>query len=96
MSFVENNHMVKTFPAKCADDAFGNRILPWTSRGGWCVFQAELVDLNLEFFTKDFVIISDDIFCGFIESKSFTKLLNSPLRVRACTDTKVQYFASIM
>ena len=29
MLFTENNHMVKTFPAKGTDDTFGEWILPW-------------------------------------------------------------------
>ncbi len=89
MLFVENDHMVETLPAKCADDPFANWILPWTSWGSRCVFQTEISYLLLEVSTEYFIIISDDIFCGFIKSKGFTKLLNCPLRVRICSNRKV-------
>ena len=67
MFFVENYHMVKTFSAKRTNDSFTNRILPWTSRGGWCVFQTESFYILFEIFAEDFVIISDNLFGGFFE-----------------------------
>ncbi len=81
MLFIENNHMVKTASTKRTDYTFTKRILPGASRGSWCVFHAEFFYLLLEIFAEDFIIVSDDIFGCFIESKSFTKLLNSPLRM---------------
>ena len=58
MLFIENDHVIQAFSAKCANDTFGDWILPWTSRGSRRVFQAELFSLLLEVFTKDFVVIS--------------------------------------
>ncbi len=82
MSFIENNHMVETFPAKCTDDTFGEWILSWTSWGSWCIFQSKSSYSSLELGAIDAIVITDHIFCGFVESKSFAKLLNCPLRVR--------------
>ena len=96
MPFVENDHMVQAFPAKCADDTFGDRILPWTS---WCsrrVFQAKVSYVCFELSAKDFVVVTDNIFGYFVESKCFTKLLNSPLRVRICRNRKMPYSATIV
>ena len=96
MFFIENNHMVETFPAKSTDDTFSEWILPWTSWGGWCVFQSKPFYSLLELIAIDTIVITDNIFCCFVESKSLTKLLNSPLRVRICSKRKVQYLASIV
>ena len=83
MLFIENNHMVKAFSAKSANYSFAEWILPWASWGGGFIFQTKPSYGLLEFVTIDTIIITDNIFCGFIESKGFTKLLNGPLRVRA-------------
>ena len=52
--------------------------------------------MQFEIITEDFVIVTNNVFGCFIESKRFTKLLNSPLRVRICSNRKVQYFTSIV
>ncbi len=82
MLFAENDHMIETFPAKGTNDTLGEWILPWTSGGGWCVFQSKPFYGLLELRAVDAIVITDHIFCGFVESKSFSKLLNGPLRVR--------------
>ena len=82
MFFTEDDHMVKTFPAKGADDTLGEWILPWASWGCRRVFKTKPSYSLFELIAIDTIIITDNIFCGFIESKSFTKLLNCPLRVR--------------
>ncbi len=82
MSFIENNRMVKTFPAKGTEDTFANRILPWTSWGSWCVFQPKPFYGLFELIAIDTIVITDNILGCFVESKNFTKLLNGPLRVR--------------
>ncbi len=82
MSFIENNHMVETFPAKCTDDTFGEWILLWTSWGSWCVFQPKPFYGLFELITVDTIVITDNILGCFVESKSFARLLNCPLRVR--------------
>ena len=82
MLFVKNDHMVKTLPTKSANDTLSEWILPWTSGGGWCVFQSKPFYGLLELMAIDAIVITDHIFCGFVESKSFSKLLNGPLRVR--------------
>ena len=82
MLLTDDDHMVKTLPAKCANNSFAKRILPWASRGSWCVFKAKLFYSLFELIAIDSIIIMDNIFSGFIESKGFTKLLNCPLRVR--------------
>ena len=38
MPFVKYNHMIKAFSTKCANDTFGDWILPRASRGGGRVF----------------------------------------------------------
>ena len=79
---VQWDDVISALSAERADDPFANWILPGTSVCRGCVFQTENSYLLLEVSTEYFIIISDDIFCGFIKSKGFTKLLNGPLRVR--------------
>ena len=79
MLFTKDDHVVKAFPAKCSNDTFGEWILPWTSWGGWLVFQSKPLYGSLELIAIDAIIITNHILRGFIESKSFTKLLNCPL-----------------
>ena len=96
MFFIENNHVVKAFATKCPQNTLCDWILPWTSWCSRCVFQAKVIYVCFEIITEDFVVVTDDIFGCFVESKRFTKLLNCPLRVRICGNSKVQYFASIV
>ncbi len=39
--------------------------------------------MQFEIFTEDFVVVTDNILGCFVESKSFTKLLNSPLLAKS-------------
>ena len=96
MLLTDDDHMVKTLPAKCANNSFAKRILPWTSWCSWCVFKPKSLYGLLELMAEDFIIITYHIFGGFIESKGFTKLLNCPLRVRICSNRKVEYSTSIV
>ncbi len=79
--FIENNHVVKAFSTKRANYSFAEWILPWASWCSWRIFKTKLSYGLLEFIAIDTIIITDNIFCGFIESKGFTKLLNCPLTV---------------
>ena len=56
------------------------------------VFQAEAFNGLLEFIAEDGIVITDDIFGRFVESKGFPKLLNRPLGMRPGTDAKMQDF----
>ena len=96
MFFVENDQVIQTFLAKCADDTFGDRILPRTSWRSRRIFQAKVPDVLFEIITEYFVVVMDNIFDYFVESKCFTKLLNSLLRVRVCSNRKVPYFPPIV
>ena len=87
--FIENNHMVKTLSKKRANYTFGKWILPWASWCSWRVFKTKLSYGFFELIAIDAIIITDNIFCGFIKSKGFTELLNGPLRVRICGNRKV-------
>ena len=93
MFFIENDHVVKTFPAKCPENTLCDRILPWTSWCCRCVFQAKVLYVCFEISTENFIVVTDYIFGCLVESKGFTELLNSPLGVRMCSNCKVQYFA---
>ena len=87
--FVQNDDMIQAFSPKCAIHAFRDRILPWRMRSRWGVFKTKTLDMAFEVFTEDFVVIPNDVFCGFIKSESFPKLLDDPLRMRPGTDAKV-------
>lgn len=65
-------------------------------RGRRRVLETKAFDGLLELFAEDGIIITDDIFCGVIESKGLTKLLDGPLRMRFGTDSKMQYLSPIM
>jgi hypothetical protein len=54
--------MVQALSSKCPDDPLTNRILPRASWSRRCIFDAEASNVTLEVFTKDRVIITDDIF----------------------------------
>ena len=86
--------MVQAFVAQCADDTFGDGILPWTSWCSWCVFQAKVPYVSFEIIAKGSVVVADNIFGYVVKRKRSTKLLNSPPRVRICSDRKMQHFAS--
>ena len=86
--------MVQAFVAQCADDTFGDGILPWTSWCSWCVFQAKVPYVSFEIIAKGSVVVADNLFGYVVKRKRSTKLLNSPPRVRVCSDRKMQHFAS--
>ncbi len=75
---VKDYQMVKAFSAESANDAFAIWILPWASCSCRSIFQSKLFDLLLEHITIDAIVVTNDIFCCFVKSKSFSQLLRSP------------------
>ena len=71
--------MIQAFPSQRAHDPFCDGVLPGRVRSGWRIFQAETFNGSFEVFTEDFVIVSNDVFCGIIKCKGFPELLNGPL-----------------
>jgi len=65
-------------------------------RSGWRVLQAQALDVLLELFAEDGIVVPDDISGRFIKRKGLSKLLDGPLRVRLGTDGEVQDLSPVM
>src|SRR4029453_17485831 len=93
---VHNDVMVETLPANGADESFGVRILPRTSRCGQNFFHSQRLDFGSNLAALNAVPIANKITGSVSIGERLDDLLRSPGRSRMLRHIEMQHLATTM
>ena len=96
MPFVEHDHVIQTFSAYGADDAFAVRILPGRRGCDQDFLDAHVFDALLEVVTVDAIAIADEKTRCFVVRESVDDLLGGPFGVGIRGDVEVNDLPPVM
>ena len=96
MGLVEHDHVVQTFPADGADQAFDKRILPRGARRNELLFQSQPQGPPHKFQTVNAIAIAEQIAGWLSVGESLGQLLRRPSGRRRIGDIEMQNFAARM